>query len=483
MLFMGIDTGTQGVRALICDETGNVYAAQSTSFARLNDSETDGRYEQDPAVWWEALYASVLSCTNQLKGTRRSAKDIRAIAIDGTSGTILPVDKNGNPLTNAIMYNDMRAKEESKSINQAAAGHEAKLGMRFNPSFALPRILWLRRNRPDVYENAHKLIHQTDYLVGKLCGEFGVSDYSNALKTGYDLIDERWPDFIEDIGIDANKLPRVGTPGMQIGTVSAVVAEQLGLSTDTALVAGCTDSYASALAAGAVHVGDWASILGTTLVLKGVSGNIVIDPTGSSYSHKLPTGNWMVGGASNVGGRRLSEQFDAAEFESYNQKAENIAPSGVLIYPLTGKGERYPFFDPDAQEFVLGDTSNKSVLFTAVMEGVGYTERLAYELNLRMGIPVGEVIYTSGGACKSDAWLRIRASILNRTLKVPSTVDAAMGMALMAASKTYYDNIEQAATHMISFSKTVDPVREKVKRYDELYGEFHAACKARFTME
>jgi xylulokinase len=188
----------------------------------------------------------------------------------------------------------------------------------------------------------------------------------------------------------------------------------------------------------------------------------------------------MVGGASNVGGICLNNRFYKEEITELNESVDQLAPTGVLIYPLTGTGERYPFVDPDAQEFIIGDVSDRKILYTALMEGVGYVERLAYQVNERMGMKIGNEIFTSGGGCKSDEWLRIRASILNRSLKVPAVVDAAMGSAMLAASKTFYSSLEEAAENMITFSKTIEPVKERVKRYDELFSAFYEQCKSYF---
>ena len=482
MFFMGIDIGTQGVRTIISNERGHIIAAKSIAFECINISKEEGVYEQNPATWWNSLVQSVSFCTSEMKNSGHSLNDLCSICVDGTSGTILAVDKNGNPLCNAMMYNDMRAADEVSIIRSFAGDFESKLGLRFNPSFALPRILWLKNNKPDIYESAYKIIHQTDYIVGRLCGEFGISDYSNSLKTGYDLLSEQWPSFLYELGIDQEKLPRIVAPGQKIAQISTSISKELGLPSHAIIVAGATDGYASALAAGACRVGDWASIIGTTLVLKGVSDKIVIDPTGASYSHKLPTGNWLTGGASNVGGRCLINRFDKNSFSELDTLAEALAPTGVLIYPLTGIGERYPFVDPNASEFIVGDSSDPITLYTALMEGVGYTERLAFDLNCEMGLPVGDIIYTSGGACKSDIWLQIRASILGRTLKIPVVVDAAMGTALIAASNSYFKDLPEAASEMINFSKTVEPDPHKTEIYAEHYKNFRKECLKRFDL-
>jgi sugar (pentulose or hexulose) kinase len=481
MLFMGIDAGTQGVRAVAADENGRVVASESCSYAGINVSPEPGRFEQSAHDWYAAVVLAVSACVGQLKKQNISAGAIAALGVDGTSGTVLPVDKDKIPLMNAMMYNDMRAGREAALVREKAQALEKKLGYKFNASFALPKILWIRDNLPEVYAKTSLFLHQTDYIVGRLSGEYGVTDYSNALKTGYDLISERWPDVLEALGIGCGRLPRVAAPGKAIGKIQKAAALELGLSEDTVVVAGATDGYASALAAGAVNIGDWASVIGTTLVLKGVTKDLLVDPDGVGYSHKMPSGAYMLGGASNVGGKCLNVRFDRKDFSYYDRFVDSLSPTGVLIYPLTGRGERFPFLDPDAEEFITGDASDKKVLYTALMEGVGFAERLAFDRMQEIGAEVANVIYTSGGACRSDEWLRIRASILQKQLRVPAVIDAAMGSALLAASARF-GSLSEAASRMIRFDKIVDPVPEKINRFDELYGAFAAECRARYKM-
>jgi len=481
MLFMGIDIGTQGARTVVIDTSGNLAANKSIAFSSINEAVFPDQYEQDADDWWKAASETISSCVNQLKDNGYQPSDILSISVDGTSGTIVPLDHTYHPLCNAFMYNDMRAKKQAKTIHLFLQNTEKKLGYRFNASFALPRILYIRENMPEIYEKTAVFSHQSDYIVGKLCSEYCISDYSNALKTGYDLIEQRWPEGMEEVGIDCRKLPRIVAPGTMIGQVSGKTARELGLSVCTRIVAGSTDGYASALAAGAARTGDWASIIGTTLVLKGVTKDLIIDPSGSSYSHRLPDGSWMPGGASNIGGRCLNRNFDPSEFNSLGAKADLITPTGIISYPLVGKGERFPFVDPNAEAFMVGDISSRETHFAALMEGVGFAERFCFERMESLGCEVGPVIYTSGGACKSIPWLRIRASILNRRLKVPEIVDAAMGSALLAAMHEF-KTLPDAAAAMIRIKEIIDPDPKKVPVYEELYRKFEQECRNRFAL-
>ena len=470
MLFIGIDIGTQGARCVVADAAGDVVAARSVPFKALNFATREGWYEQAPGDWAAAAEAAITDCVKQLRDAGRDPNEIRAISIDGTSGTIVPLDANHAPLTNGIMYNDPRARAQVAPVRAAMAGQEAKLGYAFGASFSLPRILWVKENLPDVYEKTAVFAHQADYVAGLLCGEFAVSDYSNALKTGYDLLGGCWPAEFAALGIDTGKLPRIVPPGAPVARVSRAAAERLGLSENTLIVGGSTDGYASALAAGAVRAGSWASIIGTTFVLKGVTERLVVDPDGSSYSHRLPSGEWLLGGTGTIGGRVLNGCTGGKSFDEMNAVSEKLIPTGVRCYPLPGIGERFPFVKADCAPFYIGDITGGR-LYPAVMEGVGFAERLAYDKMIALGCAVGDTICATGGACRSDLWLKIRASILNRRLMVPKVVDAAMGSALLAAAADM-GGLNNAAEAMIRYEKTMEPDPALVRPYEDIYGRF-----------
>lgn len=479
-LFFGMDLGTQGVRGVISDEKGHVAAAYSKAFSSLNCSSYEEGYEQRPSDWRETVLEVMKACREQLEAAGIKAEQVAAMSIDGTSGTVLPVDGAGEALMPALMYNDMRAGEEAALIRETGAVLERKMGFRFNASFSLPKILWIRKHLPQIHERARYYVHQADYIVGQLCGICNKTDYSNALKTGYDLLENRWPSFLTELGIKTEMLPEVVAPGTEIGRLLPRIACETGFSEKLMVVAGATDGYASALAAGAVRPGDWASVIGTTLVLKGVTRELLVDKNGNSYSHKLPSGAWMLGGAANLGGRCLNDAFPRERFGELNQWVPRVIPTGVISYPLHGKGERFLFLNPDAEAFFQGDISDERVFYAALMEGVAYGERFAFEYLQKAGAEVGPVICTAGGVCRSKEWLRIRASVLNRELRVPKIVDAAMGCTLLAASASCYASLEEAASHMISFQTIVQPDPRLAGKYEYLYQKARAEYLRRF---
>ena len=164
-----------------------------------------------------------------------------------------------------------------------------------------------------------------------------------------------------------------------------------------------------------------------------------------------------------------------------NAASEGMIPTGVRCYPLTGRGERFPFVLPDCEPFYLGDVTGGR-LYPAIMEGVGYAERLSLDHMISLGCPVGDTVYTTGGACRSALWLKIRASILNRRLLVPEVVDAAMGSALLAASASF-GGLEAAAGAMIRYTTEVEPDAELAKRYAEIYARFREDIRKIYAVE
>ncbi|MDO4938958.1 MAG: FGGY-family carbohydrate kinase [Lachnospiraceae bacterium] len=450
MIFLGIDAGTQGVRATAADENGILIASAHRSYEHFNLAPelmiNRGYREQAPDEWWSALREVLIEIRPDImKAAGDMSAAVTAVCIDGTSGTIVPLDENDRPIGNAIMYNDVRG----------------------NGGKALPKVRWCNENGagPEHIKPA-RYVHHADYIAGRLTGEFGITDWSNALKSGYDVRKESWTaEAIEAFGPNLSKVAACGTPAGEIRTDDRELAYLNGAK----LVAGASDGYMSAVATCAVNPGEWASIIGTTLILKGVTKNYIDDPNGCVYCHKHPQGYWMPGGASNVGGRCLNEWFGEENFEMLNRTAAEKTPTGMLEYPLMVPGERFPFLDGAYPGFGAHND------FTAVIEGIAYVERLCFETLEKLGCEVGDTVYSTGGACRSDIWLQIRSDVLGKTIKVPEITDAAIGGAMLAASGVYYSSLGEAVAHMGRIAKTITPQKS---RYEEIYKRFRITAES-----
>lgn len=482
MYVLGLDVGTQGVRVLVCNADGNIVAQASESFISHTDGGLPtGHFEQSPEDWWSAASACLKRVVGVLVDSGRTPESIGAIAVDSTSGTIIPLDESGLPLRPAIMYNDTRAAStEADECNIAGRSLTDKLGYRFAESFALPKILWLIHHEPDVFERASCFVHAADYIVGRLTGEFGVSDTSNALKTGYDLVDRCWPGFIEDkLGIPVDKLPSVVVPGTVIGAVSKECAGETGLASGTPVAAGVTDGTAGFFASGAVKVGDWNSTIGTTLVMRGVSSDLIKDSLGRIYCHSHPMGYWLPGGASNVGAECIAKLFAGRDLDDLNAYVPQYVPTPLIVYPLVRRGERFPFVNSSAEGFMIGEPRDSRELYAAYLEGVGFVERWCLEMVGSLGAEVGDTVFTTGGGARSGAWMQVRADVLGRKVVRPMTTECAMGAAAVAASAVLFSDIEESVRSMIKPGDSVEPDPSKVGVYDDRYAAFRDACAAR----
>ncbi len=464
-LFLGIDVGTGGVRAMAVSDTGHVAAEASVAFGQHVISCNTDCHEQSPEAWWQAACQATAALGDV-------AKRITAVAVDGTSGTLVALDRLGYPLRPALMYNDPRGNEEAQAINVAAGEFCEKLGYRFASSFALAKILWLKNHEPEVFEKTARFVHQADYLVECLTAQPATSDYSNALKTGYDLVDESWPAWIGELLGGTDRLPSIVAPGTKIGVISNQAAGQTGLPKGLPVVTGATDGTAACLASGIRRPGDYNTTLGTTLVFKGLSRQICRHPDGLIYSHKLPGGLWLPGAAGNTGCQWIGRFFPEVDPKAMDAAAEACLPVDMLAYPLARTGERFPFLCQSAQGFAVPETDDPTEHYAACLQGVAFIERLSYEVLDQVASATGGEVFSTGGGSRSDVWTQCRSDATGRVIHRPVCGESAFGSAILAAAGTFYDRLDEATERMVRIEKTFTPNHQKADRYEELFGRF-----------
>ncbi|NUQ29761.1 MAG: carbohydrate kinase [Acidobacteriaceae bacterium] len=459
-VWIGIDVGTQSIRAIAADDTGSVLA---TSTKPLLSSQRAGpEHVQDPEEWWGAVCASCQEIMSEVP-----AHTVGAIAVDATSGTVLLTDNNLRPVTEALMYDDGRAEGEARAIAEVGGALWAEFGYRIQPSWGLPKLLWLWHNRVR-NTTGLRLTHQNDFIQNRLAGERISTDWSNTLKSGYDLLRQQWPHSVfEKLGLPDLIFPQVVPPGSLVGQVSRDGARQTGLPAGLPIIAGMTDGCAAQIAAGSVQRGNWNSVLGTTLVVKGVTEERLHDPLGVVYSHRAPDRNWLPGGASSTGAGSIAKHFRRENLDQLGSAAATRGPSPAVVYPLHASGERFPFAAPQAQSFGLDKPRDEVELYRAILQGVAFVERLSFDYLELLGAPLSGVMSISGGAVRSSLWNQIRADVLGRTLTVPAVMEPAFGMAVLASSHT--SSLPNAAARMISSGSTIEPALPFGKTYGETY--------------
>ncbi|HEY7644977.1 MAG TPA: FGGY-family carbohydrate kinase, partial [Hyphomicrobiales bacterium] len=276
-----------------------------------------------------------------------------------------------------------------------------------------------------------KIVHQADWIAARLSGRFGISDESNALKTGYDPVARRWPDWIAAAGLDPALLPRVSPVGARIGTVAPEMARRFGLPETAALVAGATDGCAAFLATGAASPGEGVTSLGSTLTLKLMSQTPVFAPEFGIYSHRIGD-RWLAGGASNSGGAVLAQFFSADEIAALTPLLYPQVLTGLDYYPLPAPGERFPISDPALPPRLSPRPAEDHLFLQAILEGIAGIEALGYRRLQDLGATPLRSVRTVGGGAANAPWTTIRQRQLGVQMLPADALQAAVGMARLA---------------------------------------------------
>ena len=405
---IGIDLGTSGARAALVDGAGAQIAFAAVPMP-------DGRSD-DPDAWFRCVAAALdrLRAGAPLDG-------VRGIAVAGTSGTLIAVDAAGAAVGPAAMYNAPAAPDRVDAVARAApAGSPAR-----GAASPLAKALALQA-RPGVA----RLLHQADWIAGRLLGVWRWSDENNALKTGYDPELRRWPEWLRGTGLDLALLPEVVPPGTALGRIDPALAARFGLALDAEVVAGTTDGCASFLAAGAREPGEGVTALGSTLVLKIACERPITAPEYGIYSHRVG-GIWLAGGASNTGGAALARHFNGAALAALSARIDPARPSGLDYYPLPGPGERFPVADPAQAPREGPRPADDAAFLHGLLEGIARVEALGYRRLAELGAPPLRSVRSVGGGARNAAWSAIRARLLGVPMPPAVSEEAAVGAAAL----------------------------------------------------
>lgn len=425
-IFLGLDFGTSGARACAIAGNGEVEDLARLDFGRL------APHELVPA--WRGALSDLLA--GLPIGLRRR---LAAVAVDGTSATVLACDAAMQPIHPPLPYDDGRARDEATLIGQAAgAGHPAT-----SATSGLAKALWLRPHLPA--GGACLFLNQADWLAALLTGRAGVSDYHNALKMGFEPGAAAWPAWVDTLldrpsraGTTAGpdcRLPRVVAPGSVIGTVERARAVALNVPIDCLVRAGTTDSIAAFLAAGARRPGEAVTSLGSTLVLKLVSRRRVDDARLGVYSHWYGD-LWLAGGASNAGGAVLRQFFSDRELAELSARIDPCSASGLDYYPLPRPGERFPLNDPDLPPRLEPRPTEPARFLHGILEGLAAIEARGYVVLAGLGADPPTRVLSAGGGADNAVYEAIRHRHLGVPVVAAARQEAAYGSALLACLGT-----------------------------------------------
>lgn len=410
--YLGIDYGTSGARCTVIDENESIVSEYKTTYG-------DGGASSAKA-WELALVELVESIPSETR------LGLKAIAIDGTSSSALLVDMDGNPITDAKMYNEAQDPRFVQIISTIAPPEHTVL----SPTSTLAKAYAFVDTLHDA--DTCTLLHQADYIGFLFHRKLGHTDWNNALKVGFDPALEKYPEWLAANSHVFRILPRhVHAPGDPVGTIDRKMADTFGISESCIVCAGTTDSIAAFLASGAQYPGQSVTSLGSTIAIKLISEKEVNSSTHGVYSHRLGS-SWLVGGASNSGGAVLRQFFTDEELVSLTADIDVGKPSGLDYIALPSEGERFPDNDPTLMPRLTPRPREDAVFLQGMLEAMARTEARAYRLLEELGAtPVKEVL-TCGGGAKNPAWSELRERLIGVPVSACQQGEASFGAALLA---------------------------------------------------
>jgi D-ribulokinase len=417
-LYLGLDFGTSGARALLIDSKAQVHAVAKRAY-NIESVET----------WQSTLFGLIEQIPAELRFS------ISAIAIAATSATILICDSFGQPVSQPLLYDDARGSAALPKLSSfAPEGHIA-----ISATSSLAKLVWWYEqhlNRLGTNVSLY-LQHQADRIGFLLHGELGVSDYNNVLKLGYDILELRYPEWLTNWQ-SVIQLPRVLSPGEPIAPIKPDIATKLGLSPGCLICAGTTDSTAAFLASVGTDAspGQAVTSLGSTLVLKVLSQDRVEDARYGIYSHRLGD-RWLVGGASNTGGNTLRQFFSNQELVQLSEQINPDWHSQLDYYPLVKPGERFPVSDPQKLPRLQPRPDNPVEFLHGLLESIARIEAEGYRLLQSLGASPIHSVCSIGGGASNQTWERIRSRYLQVPLMTARHSEAAYGAALLALQNSH----------------------------------------------
>ena len=408
-LGLGIDLGTSGLRLALMDRSGTLLAERSANYPRCFE---------DPQGWREGVVALCAELPQELRDR------VAAVAVDGTSGTVLACAANGDPWGQALPY--FLACPEQASAAAVLAGSASAPAARGSGSLA--PVLRLLEGRGS---SSLLVRHQAGWLSGWLLGDWRFGEEGNNLRLGWDLGRQCWQGAIAEQPWSA-ALPEVVRSGAVLGPLSQNARSALGLPAPCQVVAGSTDANAAVLAADP-QPGDGVTVLGTTLVLKQFAAQPLAGPGISC--HRV-AGRWLVGGASNAGAGVLRQFFSDALLVELSRQIDPRSSSGLALRPLPRPGERFPVDDPTLEPVLEPRPISDALYLQGLLEGLARIEAQGWAALQRLGAePVQRVISLGGGA-RNPQWRMIRQRILGVPVLNRPQCSAASGMARLALSAT-----------------------------------------------
>ena len=474
-MYIGVDLGSTNIKAAIYDKQFNLVDRQSRPVHYIRDN---GFVEFDAYAYCRDL----IGLLADMAESNHVAK-VNQIAFTGQAESLVVLGHHGRPLMNAISWMDERSTEECKVLSEQfdSATCEAVTGqMAVLPTWPATKILWLKNNRPEIYEKADTYMLLKDYIVYCLTGN-KVADMSIATFSFYFDIYKKayWQEMLAAIGVKESQLPALCEPCTVAGCLTREVAEQMGLTTETKVNVGTLDHFAGMVGTGNIRKGGITLSTGTVMALATMSSAEEGRNTGIAMHYGFIPDTYVMLPVVESGGVSL-EWFKrscmAVDYDTMNAELAKREPNELLFLPYL-VGTSAPEFDAQANGVFWGLRQEHDAIDMAgsVMEGVSFVLRKNCEHIARNGVGLTSIIATGGGA-KSPIWCQLQADITGLPVSIPKEKEAAcLGAALIAAvSDGRFVSYEDAVHACVELTYSYQPhpsdrLERKYRRFCALY--------------
>lgn len=490
-----VDVGTSSTKTALWDVNGTTLAEATRPYSLHHPDPL--WTEIDAEVWWRAVCSTVreVIAIGQI-----DPRTVVGIGVDAVGWTLIPVDKNINPLHPALIWLDRRAGAETQWLNTQPEA-ERLIHLAANPidsAYITPKLLWLKHHHPARFDAAHTFLAATGFIVARLTGEL-TCDYTQAY--GYHFFDmtrECWDaDAANFVGVPVEKMPRLCRCTDVVGQVSVRAAADTGLAVGTPVIAGCLDAASGALGAGVTQSGHTNEQGGQAGGMAVSLNHIVVEPR-LIFSHHVVPGQYLLQ-AGTVGGGSLGwfrDQFGQIEvgagsllrqspFELFSQQVKQSPPgaNGLIFLPYMA-GERTPLWSSTARGVFVGLTYNttRADLLRAIMEGCAFAVYDNLQIAEEHGITVTEYL-GSGGATQSAVWCQIKADVYGKPFIVAHRADGGEGghslglFALAAYGVGVTDDISVCVERLLPHRQIFEPSPENHATYQALFGVYRSVSR------
>lgn len=485
-IILGIDLGTQSVKGALIDSEKGLVAVSGKDYEVLTPEINFA--EEDPSEWWDA-FKTVLSDLKTKKPAEFEA--IAALGITGQMHGVVLLDGSQNPLMNAVVWLDQRSKNQLEEIYQKIDSNDIKSHVhnRIFTGFALPTLLWVKEERPEIFKNIDKILSPKDYIRLKLTGELACEVTDASAMTLFDLPDRNWYfDLIEKLDISGDIFPDCHESIDIAGYVTEKASEETGLKKGIPVIFGSGDQSALLVGNGVYQEGMLASNIGTGGTMAAWSKKDIYDEELRTHTFcNAYNKSYVVFGAILGGGISMRWLRDKILYaKSYDEMTSwaKEAPAGcggMFFLPYLG-GERTPHMNPNAQGMFFGLKlkQDRGYMVRSVMEGVVYALKDNLSVIENIGIKTDKII-ASGGGAKSGLWLQMQADIFERDIYLTDAEEqAALGIAILAGVGTgIFKDLKEGCETLIHFKdKVYHPDKNNVELYSECYAIFRELYKA-----